>query len=621
MTAAAVAMTWLAGHPQVVVYMMYVSAATVLGSLLIDRPARPVIRTRLAWSALGLTLGFGLAAIAILPMVELGDLSRRAASKWDVYISKPLPAWQFITLVIPNAFGGFWIDGEYPVPYFGAGGPAEMTGYVGLLPFMLAVAAPFVLTRFRREAGLWMLVALVAALLCLGAATPIGTLFFYAPGYASFRVPSRHLFVLTFCLAVASGLAFAELVERRDRRPFVTAAAATLLASALAFAVFAWLTPAVRDLVRHSRPYLTWSIAWPAALAAGLLGCMALRRTLGAMPSRAMLLAPAALLALHVGDMIMFHYRWPGTRFEYAEVPQEQIELHPKMRTLRDELVRRGERVLAVDGSKNQFLLPNLTRPWDVPAASGTGSLGIERYLDVLGMGGPGDVADETLSTGHRGADLFAIRYALVPQTAPLAEKLRGQPERWSPVEDLRYYESDPDTHYTLFRNARALRRAWCAPEVARTSSEEALFAIRSGHFPDGRPFDPSVVALVEPGALGDGWGQRSSGTSSVVWNRVDGGHRYLVTTDSPCLLVLSEVHYPWWRSSVGASRAEVVRVNHTMVGIPVPRGTHVVSLWLEPTTLWVGAGISVTCLVVSALLAFPGRRLRERVVLATDAA
>jgi hypothetical protein len=41
--------------------------------------------------------------------------------------------------------------------------------------------------------------------------------------------------------------------------------------------------------------------------------------------------------------------------------------------------------VLATDGSKNQFLLPNLTRPWNVPAAGDPETLlGEHRGVDLV---------------------------------------------------------------------------------------------------------------------------------------------------------------------------------------------------------------------------------------------
>jgi hypothetical protein len=318
---------------------------------------------------------------------------------------------------------------------------------------------------------------------------------------------------------------------------------------------------------------------------------------------------------MQVIDLAMLHYRMPGQRFEYADIIREEAIPRPRIAELRAELHSTGERVLATDGSKNPFLLPNLTRPWEVPAASGTGSLGIERYVDVLGMGGPGDVYPETLSAPHRGLDLFSIRYVLVGQGTPLADDMLQDRDRWSAVEDLIYYESDPDTYYTLFRNARALPRAWCVPTIARVTPPEALAAIRIGHLPDGRgEFDPVRVALVEPDTLPDWQGGGPTAAAPEVLAQVDRQYRYLVGTDAPCVLVLGEVYYPWWRASVDDEDVEIVRVNHTMIGIPVPPGSHVVRLRLEPRSIWWGGGVSLI-----SLLACGAVIIRRRVRVPVD--
>jgi hypothetical protein len=594
-TAFAFAMMWLAGHPQVPVYTAYLAAALVAGSLYLDRPARDAALPRIAWSALGIVLGLGIAAVAILPMVELGGYSHRAESNWELYISKALPPWQLIGLALPFAYGGFWSDGSMPVPYFGLDGPVENTGYVGLLPLALALAAPVVLTTRRREAALWLGIAVIAALLCLGAATPLGTLFFHAPGYASFRVPARHLQVVSLCLAVLSGLAFADLTRRREGWVRIgTAVLVTLAGAALVFGVFTSRVPEAAALVADSAPYRAWAITWPLCLGALLLACAAAARTFGR--TAGVLTAFAALLiGVHVVDLTMLHYRMPGQRLRYADIVRAEAVPHARVRALRDELRPSGERVLASDGSRNQFLLPNLTRPWGVPAAGGTGSLGIERYLDVLGMGGPGDVYPETFSTGHRGLDLFSVRYALVREGSSLAGELTKADGRWAAVENLHYYENDPDTHYTLFRNARARPRAWCVPQLLRLEPFQVIGSIRSGHLPDGRgEFDPARVALAEPGVL-DGW-QGSDGSAEVIADSDQ--RRYLVRADAPCLLVLGEVFYPWWRATLDDADVEIARVNHAMLGVAVPAGTHVIRLRLAPRSVQLGGALTLISLL-----------------------
>jgi hypothetical protein len=280
---------------------------------------------------------------------------------------------------------------------------------------------------------------------------------------------------------------------------------------------------------------------------------------------------------------------------------------------LRAELERTGERVLATDGSKNQFLLPNLTRPWRIPAASGTGSLPIRRYIDVLGMDTSGNASPETLSAAHRGLDLFAIRYALVRQDSELAGDMDRQAGRWQRIENLHYYEDDPDTYYTLFRNLRALPRAWCVNHIVQVSPPEALSAIRAGRLPDGGEFDPTKSALVESGSLAGLNEGVAGGAGKVVIDRNPGQNRYLVRSTTPCMLVISEVYYPWWRASIDEKPVALVPVNHTMLGVIVPPGSHVVRLWIAPVSVWTGGAVSGTALLLWAALVSPvGLRFRR---------
>jgi hypothetical protein len=611
-TAFAFAMMWLAGHPQGPVYASYLAMAFVGGSLVLDRPPLRTGAVRVAWSACGIVIGLGIAAVSILPMIELGDFSRRAETNWELYISKALPPWQLLGLALPFAFGGFWSGGEMPVPYFGLDGPVENTGYTGLLPLALALAAPFVLSARRREASLWLGITVVAALLCLGAATPLGTLFFYAPGYSSFRVPARHLQVVSLCLSVLSGLAFADLTARREGWPRIGSAVLVALAgAAVAFAVFTSRVPEAAALVASSAPYRAWAITWPLALGALFMGCAAAASLFGR-TTVALTTFAAILIGVHVFDLTMLHYRMPGQRLRYADIVRDEAVPRPRIQALRDELRPLGERVLASDGSRNQFLLPNLTRPWGVPAAGGTGSLGIERYLDVLGMGGPGDVYPETFSAGHRGLDLFSVRYALVPEGSPLAASLAPD-GRWSSLESLHYDEDDPGTFYTLFRNNRARPRAWCAPQLLRLEPFQVLGSIRSGHLPDGRgEFDPARVALAEKGVL-DGWqGAEQDGKESaeVIVNAEQ--RRYLVRADQPCILVLAEVFYPWWRATLDDAAVDIVRVNHAMLGVPVPAGSHSVRLQLAPRSVQIGGLLTAISLLVGAgVIVFVRDRIR----------
>jgi membrane protein YfhO len=595
-TAVAVALMWLAGHPQLPLYTSYLAGALLFGSLILDRPDAATRAARIKWSAIGMALGLGIAAVALVPLVELSGLSQRAGSKWELYIGKAMPPWQLLTLALPFSFG-FWADDGRTVSYFGDDAPGENLAYVGLVPLALALAAPLVLSeRLRREARLWVILAVVAALLCLGPSTPLGYLFYYAPGYARFRVPSRHLFLVALCVAVASGFALAELSRRPTVGTTIRRAITGVLALAMvAFAVLASLTPHVRDLVTSGWTYVAWALGWPLAVTVAVIALLIPTRW---MPGHLKPLVVGALLIVaQVVDLGQTHYRVPGYRFLYADVPLSDTVPHPRIATLRDELLRTGERVLGVDGTHDPLLLPNLTRPWKVRAAGGSGPLATARYLDLFSMGDLG-VGPEPLKREHHALDLFAIRYALVPAGSPVEVDLLSQADRWSHVDALQYDEDDPESRYSLLRNARARPPAWCVESVFRTSAGNVFAAIKEGRLPDGRLFDPATNVLTEPGSL-TGWtdGTRSGETPVVTANSRD--HVYRVSTRTPCVLVVSEQYYPWWRASVDDTSVGVSRVNYAMIGVPIPPGIHRVRLSIWPTSVWAGMTISVASLLV----------------------
>jgi len=600
--AAGTAMMWLAGHPQVPVYATYLAAAFSAGGVILDRPPLRTGARRLLWSAIALALGLALAAVTLVPMIELSEYSPRATSSFALYSSSALPARELLTLVAPFVFGGFWLPPN-GVPYVGSTGDS---GYVGVLALALAIGAPFALRQHRRDARLWMTLALIEALLSLGPATPLGTLFFYAPGFSGFQAPLRHLFLVSLCVAITSGLSLAELTG--GRAPLSQTVTATVTA-VVAFGVLGvvglrWHAPDIHALFERQPNYAAWAFAWPLVPGAALLLIALIAGRFSGRHRSIPAAVAMVLIACETGDLAMVHYRLPGRRFEYADIVPMETMLHPAMAALRPELKRDGDRVLATDGSKNPFLLPNLTRVWDLPAASGTGSLAINDYLDVLSMDTSGAVSRASLTDAHHGADLFGVRYTLVRQNSDMAADLQRQNGAWQAVRDLRYYDSDPDTFYTLFRNLRTFPRAWCVPRLVRVTIAEALDAIRADHLPGGGRFDPRQQALLESD-LPVGWHDDMSATDAarVAVDTATRDRQFIVETDRPCLLVIGDVYYPWWRAALDESPVQVHRTNHAMIGIVVPPGSHVVRLWMLPLSVWIGAAVSVASLIAVAAL------------------
>ena len=146
------------------------------------------------------------------------------------------------------------------------------------------LAAIFAVSNRRREIWLWVALFVIAALLCLGDTTPMGTLFYYAPGYARFRVPARHLFVTSLCLAVISGMAWHELTRRRGGWTAIAAASATIgVIAAIAFVALVWGAPDVRSAFDNDI-YARWVPGWSIAVAGLLALCAPAVEAGGARP-------------------------------------------------------------------------------------------------------------------------------------------------------------------------------------------------------------------------------------------------------------------------------------------------------------------------------------------------
>lgn len=221
----AIAMQLLAGHSQesymilgaLVVYVLFLSLSE--HGLRRLPPLRPLLVI-----ALAVALGGALAAVQLLPTLELsglsvrsGGLSFRQASSFSLH-----PRDLALALL----------------PGYSEAAPSEMAGHVGVTGLLLALLGACCHHR-RREALFLAVAALAALLLALGRYTPLYWAAYYAlPGVSLFRVPARWLFLCTFALAALAGMGLDVLL--RDalarRRAAVVGGAGGGLALILALA-------------------------------------------------------------------------------------------------------------------------------------------------------------------------------------------------------------------------------------------------------------------------------------------------------------------------------------------------------------------------------------------------
>ncbi|MFD0676218.1 MULTISPECIES: YfhO family protein [unclassified Paenibacillus] len=205
-TAFAVSMCILAGHPQMMTYSLGLGCLYVL-FLSINNQNR--------FKFIGITastyvLGILLSSIQLLPTLELSQLSLRSSMDFQTFNSYHLPLKQILMVFFPYLFGGI-PNIIYDYPYFGEWNLTELIGYVGWLPFILIIFFFTFKLKLNKNYFFWAIVCFFSFLLTLGDTTPLSKILFHIPGYNLFRAPARHFVEYSLSFSVIVALIFSDL--------------------------------------------------------------------------------------------------------------------------------------------------------------------------------------------------------------------------------------------------------------------------------------------------------------------------------------------------------------------------------------------------------------------------
>ena len=207
-----VAAQLFAGHQQTFAYASLLATAYALTMARVSNASR---RNRYL-STIGLMVtGLALAAVQVLPTVELLRRSLRATASYDFFSSFSLPPRFLLTLFAPYLMGGG--DGQlFRAPYIGPAFAGEYIAYVGALTMILGLIALF-LKRDART-NFFAVAVVVCFALAIGRFLPFNAykIVYYVPVLNLFRVPARHLMEVEFALAVLAGRGLTALGEVRN---------------------------------------------------------------------------------------------------------------------------------------------------------------------------------------------------------------------------------------------------------------------------------------------------------------------------------------------------------------------------------------------------------------------
>jgi hypothetical protein len=528
----------------------------------------------LAWAGVMLLVGLALAAVQLLPMVELAMHSaRQATPSYDFAARFSWPPGYLLTLLVPNFFGepahtGYWGDGIYD----------EFIFYVGVLPLLLALVG--LRMRHRLTPFLFAL-GLGALLLAFGQHGILHALFYrFVPLFRVTRAPARAGFLFTLAAAALAGLAVTVLQssprEERTRLlaplqwppvlAIATGALALVVAGFVGFALGREANPAAGRLWHQANRTALFLFLF--LLAAGLLAAWR-----DATPHR------TRLWLLALGLAVLDLWTFGSGVVQVVDVPESAYW------RIVAQAVSDPQAARVLPWGLNDFD-QNDGMPFRLRSVFGYDPLVLQRYEEFIGSRpDPQARTYDLLNTGY------------VVTTAPLEFPDEDQ------ATSLRLLFEESGVY--VYERPTALPGAWVAPQIEVADDAETLARI---HAPD---FDPRATAFVESALACEGTEPGEAGEVEIL--RYEGNRIEARVWGGGGLLVFSEVEYPGWRATVDGDPARLVRADYLLRALCVPAGEHRVVLVYDPPLTRLGLAItSLTLMSIGGVAAW-GSRGRAR--------
>lgn len=587
--AVAVAMPVLAGWLQTWTYSMHATAAYAgfrFVIVLLQRKRRQQAPLIAAMLAAGFLLGAALAAIQLLPSLELQSLGPRRPGGLSLLQTLSMGP------IAPNKL---LADAFNSSPGF----PRQM--YIGILPLVLLTGSAFVSAGRLRVAFLWAL-SLWSIAVALTVYSPLFTVFRALPGGSWFRVPWRIVFLYGFAAALLSGIGLDIITGsgsgRAARTPLLAAGLMSIVALGYLLAV---------SMSMLSRAYmivglgLVWALVLfprPAVRNGILLMLIALVTLDLFIATKSPAVHPYHDLSVYDGearaldfvkehqglDRTYIHWSWPGNP-----------ALMPKQGTLRGIFSITDYEPLSLDRYDRFFRLLDGRRATE--AESDPNRTPFIGFLDF-------EPSPERL----RLLSLMSVRFIVThPFAVPFIKALQNEGPPW--VVAL----PPKDGHYMVYENPTVLPRAYVAHnwEVAR-DRDDALRAVSAATFDARR----TVVLEPEAGETVPPSGANTQPISAAEITGYQPSHVEIDVNDpTGGFLVLTDAFYPGWKASIDDRPAVVQRANYLFRTIAVPPGHHRVAFVYDPRSFKLGAALTLGAL--SCIVGWAGtvgyRRWRMR--------
>ncbi|NMB89683.1 MAG: YfhO family protein, partial [Chloroflexi bacterium] len=584
------AMMLLAGHAQLSWYILIFTGAWVLVGAGMQggwRRAGPAVGLLILC---GLLAGV-LAGAQLAPTAEyLLQSQRSSAVDYQTALSYSFWPWRWVTLVAPDFFGNPGLG-----DYSGYASYWEDATYIGVLPFILAVAAIFrtlsgkgkgAQHRYKPLTLFLLGMSAVGILLAMGKFTPVFPfLYQHVPTFRLFNAPARFLIWFVFSLALLAGMG-ADGLKRPTGRALYWSRLATMGGLAVTVgALIAWLTMGEvgPTFIRATAMAGVW------ALGAGLLILF------NPEPDERRVYWWQAGVVIWISlDLLVANWSiTPATDAQFyapesiararadLEIPPGRYYLSPSAdydlkyrRFIRFSDYRPIEDVthLLTAG------IPNLNLLETRASANNFDPLVPERYAKWM----------EYLDRLPRAAALPWLQHMGVTSTLEI-DLQTPLGIRVSPVEGSHRVQ-----WYPCSRFAGDEETAWAmmVEKMESGSARRDELIVESPDLEktttDCRPTTPPRLELHDE-------------TMDSLQIEVE--------TDLPGFVLIANTYYPGWTAWIDGQQTQLVRGDYLFMAVYVPEGIHTVSLMYRPLSHWIGLALSAAGLAGLLLVVYKRRK------------
>jgi hypothetical protein len=453
--------------------------------------------------------------------------------------------------------------------------------FFGFAPLLLGL---FAVVKGQEQKRIWFFAAVtvLAFILSLGGNTPLAWLVYQLPFVGSFRILYRLLIIPTLGIAMLSAFGLARLEKEywgENSQKQALDLGQVGPSKHLYFFLYAILSCFSYPFLIGSLPILLFFIK--------LKRLPFLYRENSTIRQKILMLSIFATLGTYVWSA-----EWSVASPSKAQFNPPAIASFYAVETSRS--LSRIFTVKGLEGDPEQ-LPPNLSRLWGLSSATGYEPLVSLRYSRLLGIAEGGFIQPPWHISGvSKAFDITSVKYLFAPWGEFSQDAFDNQSkEIWKLVQAR--------DKTLIYENKDVLPRFYFVPEARWLPAEAIYQSIIGGKLPDGAPFVPAAVVLIEGPA---------SAPEAKATTEIKGDYQiseyslaneklvFKVRLAKSGYFVLADLFYPGWQATVDGNVVKILPANYVQRAVALDKGEHTLIFAYHPDSLSRGRMVSLVTLL-----------------------